>query len=102
MFGEGQGNEGSDKCSERVEDSWMQRAEKTWDGRGNAEGDGCTCASRVARALSRRIPFSGSFPTARARRGGPFSVPRIRGIPNPRRLRSVKPGIRDSIGGPGV
>lgn len=40
--------------------------------RRGARGNGCTCASR---ALSRQIPFSGSFPTARARRGGPFSGP---------------------------
>lgn len=73
------------------------------DERGNAEGgNGCTCASRVARALSRRIPFPGSFPTARARRGGPFSGLGIRGIPNPRRVRSVKPGIRESVEGSGV
>lgn len=70
------------------------------DERGNAEGDGCTCASRVASALSRQIPFPGSFPTARARRGGPFSGPgesaasRIREGP-----RSAEPGIRESGGG---
>lgn len=52
VFGEGQGNEGSDKCSERAEDSWMQRVERKrkpvrGDGRGGEGRDGCSCASRA-------------------------------------------------------
>lgn len=42
VFREGQGNEGSDKCSGQAENSWMQRGEKTVrkakDGRGKCEG----------------------------------------------------------------
>lgn len=42
VFREGQGNEGSDKCSGQAENSWMQRGEqasrKGKDGRGKCEG----------------------------------------------------------------
>lgn len=94
MLGEGQGNEGSDKCSERAEDSWMQRVERNRDrgmrrgeDEGEEEGDGCTCASR-ARYRERRIPFPGSFPT-RGRDEGRF------GSGNPR-----YPRIREGYGVP--
>lgn len=68
-----------------------------WDGRGNAEGGRMHLrVARRARVIETnsilRIVSNGEGATRRAT----FSGPGIRGIPNPRRLRSVKPGIRES------
>lgn len=56
MFGEGQGNEGSDKCSERAEDSWMQRVEGNRE-RGMRRGEertrGMDALARPARVIER-------------------------------------------------
>jgi len=65
VFREGQGNEGSDKCSGQAENSWMQRGEKARRGKGKMGGENAKgwMHLHVTRTLSRQIPFSGSFPT---------------------------------------
>lgn len=85
MFGEGQGNEGSDKCSERAEDSWMQRAERRRDERGNAEGERMQLrVARRARVIETnsilRIVSDGEGATRRA----------VFGTGNPRHPKSEK------------
>lgn len=85
VFGEGQGNEGSDKCSERAEDSWMQRAGKT--GR-KGECRGGRMHLRVARR--KRVIETNSIPRIvsngeGATRRAVFGTRGIRGIPNSRK-----------------
>lgn len=81
VFGEGQGNEGSDKCSKRAEDSWMQRVERKPKPEGGEGRDRCTCASRA------RYRDEFHSPDRFRREDATRTVlePGIRGIPNSRR-----------------
>lgn len=89
VFREGQGNEGSDKCSERVEDSWMQRADGTEGG--NAEGGRMHLrVARRARVIETnsipRIVSNGEGATRRA----------VFGTGNPRHPKSEKATIGET------
>lgn len=86
VFGEGQGNEGSDKCSERAEDSWMQQAGKTGRKGGNARGGTDALARRASQARYRDEFHSPD----RFRRRGRDAEGRFRDPGNPRHPESEK------------
>lgn len=102
MFGEGQGNEGRTTSAVNGRRTAGCSGQRRRDERGNARGEGGTDA--LARRASRaRYRDEFHSPDRFRRRGrdaeGRFRDPGIRGIPNPRRLRSVEPGIRETVGG---